>query len=66
MTEKNRDFDELGDEANTASGAANAERKKQFTEPKLTFIEPKLVNHGDMASNTAGGIIGPVSFPGVS
>jgi hypothetical protein len=33
---------------------AQAERKQPFTEPKLTFIEPKLVRHGGLEDVTAG------------
>ncbi|MDR4504402.1 MAG: hypothetical protein MRK01_06350 [Candidatus Scalindua sp.] len=31
-----------------------SQTKKFFTVPKLTFIEPKLVKHGDAAKITAG------------
>ncbi|GJQ59125.1 MAG: hypothetical protein SCALA701_19260 [Candidatus Scalindua sp.] len=34
--------------------------KKAFTNPKLTFIEPKLTKHGDATKITAG-FFGPFS-----
>ncbi len=32
----------------------SAQTKKQFREPKLFFIEPKLTKHGDATKITAG------------
>ena len=34
--------------------------KKPFTQPKLTFIYPRLVKHGDATANTHG-FFGPFS-----
>ena len=34
--------------------AEEGQPKQPFTEPRLTFIEPKLVKHGDVADVTAG------------
>jgi hypothetical protein len=34
--------------------------KKPFTQPKLTFIYPRLVKHGDATQNTHG-FFGPFS-----
>jgi len=65
MTEEGRNFGRLGNEADLSSSAGEAEEKKQFTEPKLTFIEPKLVTHGSPARSTGGTTIS-ITIPGTS
>ena len=41
-------------QAASAAQETQAADKPLFTEPKLTFVEPKLVKHGDMADVTFG------------
>ncbi|TLD42027.1 MAG: hypothetical protein JETT_1736 [Candidatus Jettenia ecosi] len=38
-------------------GVGDSQTRKSFTEPKLTFIEPKLTKHGD-ATEITGGFFG--------
>ena len=45
-----------------AKSLDSSQTKKPFTEPKLTFIEPKLTKYGDATKVTAGnGFFGPFS-----
>ena len=39
---------------NEPAGMGASQIKKPFTEPKLTFVEPKLIKHGDATKITAG------------
>ena len=39
-------------DADEASSIANTTEKRPFTEPKLTFVTPKLVKHGDLVEVT--------------
>lgn len=56
MVEKNL----ANQSAQEESGLKESQNRKQFTEPRLTFIEPKLTKHGDATEITAG-FFGPVS-----
>ena len=42
------------EEAVTRSGEASTEGKRPFTEPRLTFVMPKLVKQGSVSEITAG------------
>ena len=44
----------------TAPAAETPAEKKPFTQPRLTFIYPRLVKHGDATQNTHG-FFGPFS-----
>jgi hypothetical protein len=37
---------------NESTGASASQTRKPFTEPKLTFVEPKLTKHGDATKIT--------------
>ena len=52
MSEKIVERKELKDECRGGSRTA-PQTKKPFTEPRLTFIEPKLTKHGDVTKVTA-------------
>ncbi len=45
--------------AEEASSSADTLEKRPFTEPKLTFVTPKLVKHGDLVTVT--GVFGTFS-----
>lgn len=44
-----------------AKGLDSSQTKKAFAEPKLTFVEPKLIKHGDATEITAAGFFGQFS-----
>ncbi len=39
---------------NEENGLGSSQTKRDFAEPRLTFIEPKLTKHGDATKITAG------------
>jgi len=45
-------------------GLDASQAKRHFTEPKLTFIEPKLTKHGDATKITGNGNGFFGTFPG--
>jgi hypothetical protein len=55
MTDKHHDDDQSVEDS---EARAQAETKHTWQEPKLEFIEPKLVKQGEMKQATAQGFIG--------
>ena len=47
--------------AHEAKGLDSSQTRKAFAEPKLTFVEPKLIEHGDATEITAAGFFGQFS-----
>ena len=50
--------DNLHDQGQSEASAGEDQAKKPFTEPKLRFIEPELVKHGDATKLTKQGFFG--------
>ncbi len=44
----------VGRIAKRVDGSGSGQAKRDFAEPKLTFIDPKLTKHGDATKITAG------------
>jgi len=44
-----------------AKSINSSQARKAFAEPKLTFVEPKLIKHGDATEITAAGFFGQFS-----
>ena len=44
-----------------AKGLDSSQTRKAFAETKLTFVEPKLIKHGDATEITAAGFFGQFS-----
>ncbi len=44
----------VGRIAKRVGGSGSGQAKRDYAEPKLTFIDPKLTKHGDATKITAG------------
>ena len=54
MNELNRDYVSDRTEEETGSDMAQPNDKQPLQEPRLTFVEPKLVEVGELAAITSG------------